>query len=191
MNQHTLDEHTQHRLDFVRDYSGVTGLGMAVTGVGLALISTGQEITGWATFLTGIPLSTAYYRRHHGEVTERADPVRSAVATTVVVVFLGLLTWMRLEGIGHGRFAPEVFLGAGFLSAILAVTHQHVGVHPVQWLVCAGLAVVGLLPLAGVPVDFPRSTIALGVACVAIGAVDHVRLMCAFRLPQEGDDAQH
>jgi hypothetical protein len=178
------------------DYNQLQGLTTATTGAGLVVWAFGPGLL-WGPFIiaAGVSITVAWYEKRYGKVRQRG-----ALATSVGLVLLALVVLMvalmadRLLWPTDSTFPPGSetmgaspvlllpLVGAACLAVSYRVGYRHVGVTWVHWTVVGLLVVSALAPALGLALLGPGSgLVVLGVALVAIGIVDHVRLVQAMK----------
>jgi hypothetical protein len=171
------------------DYEALQGLTMLGAGVGLIIMAlTATPAYGAAVVAMAVPLGQGYYYKKYGKVRQRPQQVWMSVASAVILIVVACSGIVADEALD----AP-VLLGplAGAVGLLILglLNYRHVGVTRSQAAVVGALAAGALLPLAGLVASDGRwraDVGLMGLALVAIGAVDHLRLTSAMRPVADG-----
>lgn len=165
---------------------------MADRPAALALVPTGWA-AAFAPFIGVLVLTILldraerFYRDRVGVATSLHFTGRSPQELGLMV--LAAVVW--IAALGVDAFEPDVpllllpLVAAATIYLVGRQTLRHVGMTPVHLAACLGLVLVALLPLVvGLDDGLTRvllSCTVVGVAFLATGLTDHLRLMAAVR----------
>lgn len=162
------------------DYEQLQGLITATTGAGLLLWAFGSSTWAAIVIALGAGVWSSYYQKRFGKAVTRHSVLLAVVWTGVglVVCWTG---WV-VDQVAGLPFLVLPLLAAACMLAAFRGYYRHVGVTTVHW---AALALVALGTLArplGLDALGPDTgLVPFGVGLVAIGLVDHARLVRSMK----------
>ena len=165
--------------------------------VGLLFVLTGLGNLGWGPFesswvfvgcLAVIGLGWLaiylYYNANYGRAT-LSKAMQARYALTCIPFFLAMVGGPMLD---FQLDLPVSLFAAGFALSMLGWFAICVGLRARHWVIWGGLLVVALLPVwGGLSDKVSVAFLAIGVACVAAGILDHLALVRSFGPATERD----
>lgn len=162
------------------DYETLQGLVTATTGAGLLVWAFGSSQWAAIVIALGVAVGVGYYQKRFGKAVSRHSAVLTITYALIAVLVCGTAYSIdRTIGLPVLIFPllAAAFLGVGFRWG-----YRHVGVGPVHWVALAFVVLSALTPLVGLDVFGAATGLAsLGVAMIAVGIVDHLRLVRSMK----------
>lgn len=164
------------------DYGALQGLATVGLGVGAIVFAFFPPI-GAAALVILSSIGREYYIARYGRVSRTLDRKLMEGAAGLALVALGALGVLGDALLHWPVLLTAVGAAAGLLCLYL-LNYRSVGVSVWHYIVAALLALSALLPLIGVFAGDAHWLVSIGlfgVALIAIGLLDHFRLVAALR----------
>lgn len=165
--------------DVAADYEGLQGLTGALQGAALVFMAvTGSVLWGAVLMCFSVVFGQAYYHKRYGQASSRHRELGLQLLVGLPCVLLVAAAFVADHFLA-GPIALGPLAGAVALIGLTRVTLRHVGTTRLHWVVIGVLALSSLVPLVASPASeavWSYSVFVVGVAMMAIGTIDHLRL---------------